>query len=390
MSNSLYSSFDLKHLTSAVALLVGTSSYLRVVEKANQVWVEAKTTALATSKSGEERVSPDAIVKHILRQAPAQFILDTARAFRTALIWVSIGILIPFTSLPPASIIINGVHSGAMIGLLGVSFGVIYNPTKIFHLAHTSVYAGSGYMLLWLKDATHLPAFFKILAAIVLAGLLGVAINELFFRKASPSEGRHTGIGPIAVSFGVYILFSSVLIFAFGPQSRDLWPVDAQPTVHIFGIQISWLRLIQIGVAVFACTVVHVLLQFTLIGRCFRAVSDNVRLAVTDGIDPVRIRRCAFFIGSCLVGIGGLLQAADTGLQPMMGLEPVLYGIVVGLAVQFRSPLSVFCSGIVFGLITQVAVWLMGATWAPVASFGVVLLAIVFQASAESSDGGIP
>ena len=44
-------------------------------------------------------------------------------------------------------IIVNGIISGAIYGLVSIGFAVIYRTTKFFHFAHGIVYAVGAYLV---------------------------------------------------------------------------------------------------------------------------------------------------------------------------------------------------------------------------------------------------
>ena len=52
--------------------------------------------------------------------------------------------------------------------LLGMSFGVIYQTSKIFHLANAIPFAAAGYTAVWTAEVLHFPFFVALLAGLSL------------------------------------------------------------------------------------------------------------------------------------------------------------------------------------------------------------------------------
>ena len=47
-------------------------------------------------------------------------------------------------------LLVNGLVTGCALGVVAVSFSLIYATTKIFHVAHAGVYTMGGYLAWWL------------------------------------------------------------------------------------------------------------------------------------------------------------------------------------------------------------------------------------------------
>ena len=50
----------------------------------------------------------------------------------------------------PLQLLINGLVTGCALGVVAVSFSLVYATTKIFHVAHAGVYTLAGYLAWWL------------------------------------------------------------------------------------------------------------------------------------------------------------------------------------------------------------------------------------------------
>ena len=52
---------------------------------------------------------------------------------------------------------LNGLQLGAIYALTAVGFSLIFGSTKIFHVAHGSAFAISGYIYWWLASKLNVP-----------------------------------------------------------------------------------------------------------------------------------------------------------------------------------------------------------------------------------------
>ena len=75
------------------------------------------------------------------------------------------------------------------------------------------------------------------------------------------------------------------------------------------------------------------MLRSTLLGKRMRALSDNLDLAETAGIDTRRVILYTWIFAGGLAGLAGVLAGATTQLQPELGFElllPIFAAVVIG------------------------------------------------------------
>src|SRR5439155_838386 len=76
-------------------------------------------------------------------------------------------------------------------------------------------------------------------------------------------------------------------------------------------------------VALVACAALYLYFRLTASGRAVRAVVDDPILLDVTGLDPARVRRRAWVIGSLFASLSGVLIA------PYLGLDAVLLTLLV-------------------------------------------------------------
>ena len=65
-------------------------------------------------------------------------------------------------------LLVNGLVTGCALGVVAISFSLIYATTKIFHVAHAGIYTMGGY-LAWSLVTHGVPSVVALLLAV--AGL---------------------------------------------------------------------------------------------------------------------------------------------------------------------------------------------------------------------------
>lgn len=226
--------------------------------------------------------------------------------------------------------LVDGALAGAVLALPALGFNTVYAVLRfpnfaIASLATVGAYAG------WVANAVLAwPAAASLIVAFVVAGAAGAASDALALRALRPLGAITAAIGSVALD----LLLQNTIRFGFGnnPRGYDL-PVFRD--WRVAGIGIGPQEVEDAGLALVAMAALFLLLRFTRIGKTMRAVADNAALAESKGIDPVRVAWVANFVGFGLTGIGGMLVALDTSLDPLTG---------------FRVLLSIFAAAVVGGL----------------------------------------
>jgi branched-chain amino acid transport system permease protein len=109
-----------------------------------------------------------------------------------------------------------------------------------------------------------------------------------------------------------------------------------------------------------ACLVgVALMLQKTRIGKAMRAVSDDIDLAESSGIDVRRVILFVWVMGAGLAGLGGVLQASATTVNYLNGFQLLLLMFAAVILGGLGTAYGAMVGGIVVGLATEIStVWL--------------------------------
>jgi branched-chain amino acid transport system permease protein len=277
-----------------------------------------------------------------------------------------------------AQLAANGLITGSLYALLGVSWGLIFATTRIFHFAHAltltvAVYAAVLAVSQW---GLGLPGGFVVAAAV--GCLFGLATERAVYRPLRRVNA--TQLNVFLASLGLLTAGESAILVAFGPEARELagFPISgialgpvAFTTVEGLWLVASWtLLLLVIGG-----------LWWTRYGRAIRAVASNRELAQCVGIDPERISLLVFAIGSALVGLGGTLLALRDTASPTMGVQPILAAFIAVFLGGIGSVLGAVLGGLVLGLAENMGGLALPGHWQGVIAFVVLFLVLVLRPS---------
>lgn len=157
--------------------------------------------------------------------------------------------------------IINGIISGLLYSLLALGFALVYNTTRIFHIAAAGIYVFSAYAFyLFSVHFPIIPAF--VLSLVVTTGV-SLLTNILVY---SPLKRKNASKNSLLIaSIGVMIVLVNVIGMLFGNMAK----VIEHPFPESFGIasfSVSSDQLIQATVSLLALTGMLIFLKFSKMG----------------------------------------------------------------------------------------------------------------------------
>jgi branched-chain amino acid transport system permease protein len=275
-----------------------------------------------------------------------------------------------------AQLTTSGIVVGSTYALLGVSFGVIYATTRIFHLAHAVAYASAAYAAVWCSDSFGAPLWVSILVGLVVAVVLGLVIEVFFYR---PMRKRNaTLLALFLVSLGISVAFPNLLQITFGPDNQAL-PRPANPTFELGTVTFSRHDLVTVLVCWVLIAAVAAFITGTRFGRSVTAMRTNPSMAEAVGINGNKIYLMVFAIGSLLVGVAGLLFTTSGVATPTMGLTPTLTGFIAAFLGGIGSVWGAALGGLLLGLLSGWSAMFLQVDYGPLVVFGAMFLILLLR-----------
>jgi len=101
-------------------------------------------------------------------------------------------------------LLINGIISGSIIALLALGFALVYNTTRIFHIAYAILFTFAPYFFITFHGHYALNVGISVLLALLCTILLSVIIEILVYRplqrkKSSPNQLLISSIGVMII-----------------------------------------------------------------------------------------------------------------------------------------------------------------------------------------------
>lgn len=254
----------------------------------------------------------------------------------------------------------NGLVFGSIIVLGSIGLSLVYSIADFANFAHGDTMTIGAYAALVTLGAVGglggavlgLPYgfFLALVAGIAVAAVAAVATEKLVYEPLDTDS-----IGLLITSIGVAFVYRGVLQIGFG---ADFTRFDVQPLRPIESLLPYGVRVTLHDVAIVASAVVlvaglHVLLQYTDLGRKMRAMADNPDLARVSGIRTKRVKLWTWVIGAGLAGAGGVFLGLFNQLAPRMGFNLLLVIFAAVILGGIGSVYGAMAGGLLIGIINQ-------------------------------------
>ena len=86
-----------------------------------------------------------------------------------------------------------------------------------------------------------------------------------------------------------------------------------------------------------------------------------------------------FLLGSGIAGLGGILAAFDTGVQPTSDMTFMLKAVIAAIIGGAGNVYGALAGAFLIGIIENVGVWVIPTEWKPAISFGLLITFLIWR-----------
>jgi neutral amino acid transport system permease protein len=271
---------------------------------------------------------------------------------------------------------LNGLSLGAIYALGAVGLTLVYGILKLVNFAHGDFLTFGAYMAYLVNVTWGMPLILGVFWAMIATALLGLLFERLLW---SPMRAKHAGfLQLILMSIGLAFLLRAIIQWFWSTDIRVL-DVNATSTVDFLGLRIGQTQLIVVIVGVVVIIGIGLMLRLTLLGKQMRALSDDLELAETAGIDTRRVINYTWIFAGALAGLAGVLAGATTDLRPELGFElllPIFAAVILG---GIGDAFGALAAGMVIGVMTEWSTLVIDARWKTAVGFLVLIIALIIR-----------
>jgi neutral amino acid transport system permease protein len=271
---------------------------------------------------------------------------------------------------------LNGLTLGVIYALGAVGLTLVYGILKLVNFAHGDFLTFGAYMAYLVNVTWGMPLFAGIFVAMAATALLGLFFERVMWR---PMRSKGAGfLQLLLMAIGLAFIIRSTVQWFWGTQIRTL-DVNITDSVSFLGLRIGQTELMVVLVGLVVLVATGLIVRFSLLGKQMRALSDDLALAETAGIDTRRVILYTWVFAGALAGLAGVLSGALTNLRPELGFElllPIFAAVILG---GIGNPFGALVGGLVLGVVIEWSTLVVEPRWKVTFGFVALIIALVIR-----------
>ena len=271
----------------------------------------------------------------------------------------------------------NGIVTGCALGIVAVSFSLVYATTRIFHVAHAGVYTVGGYTA-WSMLRHGLPAPIAFGVAVAVCTVLGALIQALLYARLERRRATHLVV--LIASLGMLAVIQNILAAVY---TANILRFDLPWGARVFtlpgNVRLTVTQLLTVLLSLAAYAGVMLFAHRSILGKQIRAVASNPFLAEITRLRPRRVHIQVIAIASALVCLPGVLVPLDFGLQPYSGVTPLLTATIAMIAGGVGSITGAFALAIVIAGLQNMSLLFVPGEWSIGITFFIFVIFMLFR-----------
>jgi len=281
-----------------------------------------------------------------------------------------------------ANVIISGVLTGLVYGLMALGLSVIFGVARVVNFAHGETMTMAMYV------AVLAFAFFDIIPFVALVPIAAVFFVFGYFLQAAVINRFITR--PEHIQFmlllAVAVIMTNALLLIFGPDARNVQLDYLLESIEVGPLLIDRGKFYAALVACSASAALFAFFRFSHTGTAIRACADNWLGAKVAGLDVKRLYSISFGLGSASVAIAGCMMILLFDLTPGAGPAYTLLAFVIVIVGGLGSMSGALAGGMLIGVSEAMAGLFIAPSAKGMFSFALLILVLLFRPRGLLSD----
>jgi branched-chain amino acid transport system permease protein len=271
----------------------------------------------------------------------------------------------------------TGLVLGSIYALVATGFTIAMVPTGVFNFAQGAIVVGGTFVTYQFLAVNGMPAALALVLTAVCGAVAGLlcevlAVRPLRWARGSVDNALVTTVGAstaIVGLIGVKWGYLPLSVPFHGP-SRE---------VHLLGAVESPVEIFTVAAAVLSALACEGYFRRTRHGQASLAVAEDREPAMLRGVNVNRLSLVAFMAAGAFGGLAGYLIGPITYAVAPLGAAIALDGFVALTLGGEGSFVGGLLGGLVVGLAATFATTYLGADYADLTVFGLLLATLAFR-----------
>jgi branched-chain amino acid transport system permease protein len=249
--------------------------------------------------------------------------------------------------------VVSGLTIGAIYALVAVGYNVVYASTQVFNLAQGMLVMVGVMMTYEFREVMGWPTVPSIAVAVVVAGLINVAIERVCVAPLSRTRGgaqHHIALPAFVTTLGASLVIVDAYELIFGSEILPFHQYFAARAFDVQGVHIGRQQLFMVAAALVIALAYAGFAKYTRWGLGLSAMAQNREGAALRGVPVAGARIVAFLLAGVISGLAGTAIGPVTFGDTTLGFNYALKGFVAMAIGGFGSTTGALVGGAVLGM----------------------------------------
>ncbi|WP_455669764.1 branched-chain amino acid ABC transporter permease [Phocaeicola sp.] len=271
--------------------------------------------------------------------------------------------------------IINGFIAGILYSLCAIGFALVYNTTRIFHIAAAALYVIAAYSLYYAYNIMNMELPLAVFFAIAVTALFSLGSEWIIYR---PLYKKKSSLNVVMISsIGLMTILVNAVAMFFGNETKVI-DNSIQRTYNWEDVIITTPQMYQLVVGMAVIIVFMFFIRYSRLGIQFRALSSDDVLFKALGYRVNRVRNIIFLLSGVFIALASCLTVYDVGLDPHMGMNVLINAMVAMIIGGMGRFNACILGGLLLGILQSLVVYQFASNWQNAITF-LVLLFFLFR-----------
>lgn len=252
-----------------------------------------------------------------------------------------------------SDVLIPALGIGALYGLVGISFNLIFAPAGTFNFAQGQLVMLGGLLALSFYQQQAWPLVLALIVVAAIGGLVALAEERIAVWPALRRDPN--GIGWVLSTLAVFTIIQNVAIEKWGstPKSVRSFPALSLTRHKVLGISVTPYAIGMLVIAVLVTLGLQLFFKRSAVGRTVTAVAQDRDAASLRGVNVRRVISLGFIMGGALATLTGMLAAPLTLATVTVGLTFTFRGFTAAALGGMGDNVGALVGGLALGLMEQ-------------------------------------
>ncbi len=267
--------------------------------------------------------------------------------------------------------LINGLITGVLYSLLAIGFALVYNTTKVFHIAAAAIYVVAAYAFYTFSVVLGLQLPVAGLFSVCVTMIVSWGSEMLVYR---PLKGRKASLNVMMIaSIGLMTILVNLVAMFYGNETKVI-----DNTIHrtytIGNLIVTTPQMYQMMIGTFVIVAFFAFLAFSRYGLQLRALSADETLYETLGYNTNKTRTGVYLLSGAFIALASCLTVYDVGLDPHMGMNVLINAMVAMIIGGVGRFGTCVVGGMLLGILQALVVYQFASNWQNAITFVVLIL----------------